>query len=262
MTGALCSCSEHDEAAKLVVQSDRAGQLHVQLTTGSEVRGWRKSSNDEITLGVLAAIEADGKISQRALSRELGVALGLANAYLKRCVRKGYVKIQQVPRRRYGYYLTPQGFTEKTRLTGEYLASSLTFFRRARTQMDEIMAHCATRGLGRIALVGASELAEIATLTAHDHDVTLVCVVDANVARSSFCGLPVVRSLAEADFIDAVILTQTGDSRQLVDQLTTRLGEAHVFTPRLVKLAHINETGKKSRAAAASSAVDSAKSGE
>ena len=249
--------------------------MAAKLRTVSGLQGFsvtRESSNDEITLGLLAAVEADGKISQRALSHELGVALGLANAYLKRCVRKGYIKIQQVPRRRYGYYLTPQGFAEKARLTGEYLASSLTFFRRARLQMDEIMAACAARGLKRIALAGATELAEIATLTAHDHDVTLVCVVDLGLARASFCGLPVVTDLDEVDGVEAVILTQTSDSGELLAKLQASLGEDRVFTPRLVKLAHINETGKKTRAAQVQAAAvhaaadrapaDTAKTGE
>ena len=68
---------------------------------------------DETLLGVLNVIERDSQTSQRLISSELGVALGLANAYLKRCVRKGLIKISQVPRRRYAYYLTPQGFAEK-----------------------------------------------------------------------------------------------------------------------------------------------------
>ncbi len=216
----------------------------------------RESSNDEITLGLLAAVEADGKISQRALSNELGVALGLANAYLKRCVRKGFIKIQQVPRRRYGYYLTPQGFAEKARLTGEYLTSSLTFFRRARTQLDGIMAACAASGHKRIALAGATEIAEIATLTAHDHDVVLVCVIDGRIGRTRFCGLPVVASLDDIGPIDAVILTETRDNRGLVSGLKMRLGEDRVITPRLVKLAHINETAKKSRAAQGTAATE------
>lgn len=216
----------------------------------------RESSNDEITLGLLAAVEADGKISQRALSNELGVALGLANAYLKRCVRKGFIKIQQVPRRRYGYYLTPQGFAEKARLTGEYLTSSLTFFRRARTQLDGIMAACAASGHKRIALAGATEIAEIATLTAHDHDVVLVCVIDGRIGRTRFCGLPVVASLDDIGPIDAVILTETRDNRGLVSGLKMRLGEDRVITPRLVKLADINETAKRSRAAQGTAAPE------
>ena len=42
-----------------------------------------------ITLGVLSAIEEDDRATQRAISRDLGIALGLTNAYLKRCVKKG-----------------------------------------------------------------------------------------------------------------------------------------------------------------------------
>jgi ribosomal protein S25 len=65
------------------------------------------ASNDEILLGVLSAVDRDSNVSQRHISNELGVALGLANAYLRRCVRKGLIKIHQVPRRRYVYYLSP-----------------------------------------------------------------------------------------------------------------------------------------------------------
>ena len=43
----------------------------------------------------------------------MGVALGLANSYLKRCIRKGFIKITEAPANRYLYYLTPQGFAEK-----------------------------------------------------------------------------------------------------------------------------------------------------
>jgi DNA-binding MarR family transcriptional regulator len=110
---------------------------------------------DETLLGVLNVVERDSQISQRLISRELGVALGLANAYLKRCVRKGFIKISQVPKRRYAYYLTPQGFAEKARLTGEYLSVSLSFFRTAREQMSELLAGCAADGYHRVALAGA-----------------------------------------------------------------------------------------------------------
>ena len=71
------------------------------------------AGREDIVLGVLTAIDRDSNTSQRTISRELDVALGLANAYLKRCVRKGLIKIKQVPRRRYAYYLTPQGFAER-----------------------------------------------------------------------------------------------------------------------------------------------------
>src|SRR3546814_11880534 len=67
----------------------------------------------------------------------MGVALGLANALLKRCAAKGLVKIQNAPARRYAYYLTPKGFAEKSRLVAEYLEPSLHFFRGSRSQRSE-----------------------------------------------------------------------------------------------------------------------------
>ena len=65
---------------------------------------------DDHTLGVLSAVSEEGNLSQRRLALHLGVALGLANSYLKRCVKKGWVKVHQVPGNRYLYYLTPRGF--------------------------------------------------------------------------------------------------------------------------------------------------------
>lgn len=118
---------------------------------------------EDILLGVLTAIDRDSNTSQRTISRELNVALGLANAYLKRCVRKGLIKIKQVPRRRYVYYLTPQGFAEKSRLTAQFLSASFTFFRRAREQISELMRDCTEQGLPRIAFAGVSDLTEVGT---------------------------------------------------------------------------------------------------
>jgi hypothetical protein len=59
----------------------------------------------------------------------LGIALGLVNAYLKRCAKAGLIKIKQAPSSRYSYYLTPKGFVEKSRLTATYLSQSMSFFR-------------------------------------------------------------------------------------------------------------------------------------
>ena len=86
-------------------------------------------------VALLDAIGADDQHTQRSLAVRLDVALGLANALLKRCVAKGLVKIQNAPARRYAYYLTPKGFAEKSRLVAEYLETSLNFFRRARSRL-------------------------------------------------------------------------------------------------------------------------------
>ena len=83
------------------------------MTSGSE----HQVEEARIMLSLLESVERDGEQTQRRLASELGVALGLINAYLKRCVTKGLMKVSEAPARRYAYYLTPQGFAEKARLT-------------------------------------------------------------------------------------------------------------------------------------------------
>jgi DNA-binding MarR family transcriptional regulator len=196
----------------------------------------RAADPDEIMLGVLSAIDRDSHISQRSISRELGVALGLANAYLKRCVTKGLVKIQQVPQRRYAYYLTPSGFSEKARLTGQYLSASFTFFRRAQEQMAALISASSKRGARRIALAGISELADVGILCASDHDVELIGIVDANASVTRYRGLDVRRSVDELGAFDVVIVTELKSPQMVYSALTEKIGAERVLAPRLLRL--------------------------
>ena len=157
-----------------------------------------EAGNPGIVLSVLTSVERDSTITQRKLAGELGIALGLANAYLRRCVRKGLVKMRQVPLNRYAYYLTPQGFAEKSRLTAEYLAVSLDFFRRARSIALALLRDCEGRGWRIVALYGAGDLAEIAVLSSQRDPIEVLCVIDPEHAGRRCAGLPVVPDLAAA----------------------------------------------------------------
>lgn len=195
-----------------------------------------KSDDTEHTLGVLGAVEAQESLTQRHLARELGVALGLANALVKRCVRKGYIKIKEVPAGRYSYYLTPKGFSEKSRLTAEYLQSSLSFFRLASSEMAEMMTQAKARGWQNIALVGASELAEIASLAAREADIELAGVFDPRDNRRSLAGIPIVGHLDNTADIDGVIVTDTRTPQETFDAIVEMFGANRVLAPRLLRV--------------------------
>ena len=94
--------------------------------------------NIEIELKLLTTIEENKNISQRSISKEINVALGLTNSLVKKFVKKGFLKLKQAPMKRFLYYLTPQGLIEKSRLTQEYIKTSLTFFKRAKQDFEEI----------------------------------------------------------------------------------------------------------------------------
>src|SRR5271169_4867246 len=120
--------------------------------------------NERIVLGLLSSVEHDGDRSQRRIAAELGIALGLVNAYLKRCVKKGLVKVHDAPARRYAYYLTPHGFAEKSRLTVQYLTDSFSFFRLAKSDCTRVLEAAKDIGFSRVVLAGKTDLAEIAIL--------------------------------------------------------------------------------------------------
>ena len=183
------------------------------------------AGNPGIVLSVLTSIERDSAITQRALARELGIALGLANAYLRRCVHKGLVKMRQVPINRYAYYLTPQGLAEKSRLTAEYLAVSFDFFRRARTDCAALFRQCESRGWRSVALYGAGDLAEIAILSAGETAVEVLCVIDPEQPGRRCGGLPIVPDLdtallrTGAQRLDGIIVTDTRAPQANFDNL-------------------------------------------
>jgi hypothetical protein len=198
------------------------------VTDGISRRG---VSDDDIVLGVLDVIERDRNVTQRRMASELGIALGLANAYLKRCARKGFIKVSNVPTRRYAYYLTPQGFAEKSRLTARYLTHSFAFFGTARSQCEAIFAAAASSGQKRLLLIGKGELSEIATLVARDHAVEIVGMV------ADAIDLETLRSEIERRApVHAVVITAMSDARETFDAAIEIFGEDRVHAPALLRL--------------------------
>jgi DNA-binding MarR family transcriptional regulator len=191
--------------------------------------------DDRILLGLLELVERDGAKTQRGLAAELGVALGLVNVYLKRCVKKGLVKMKEAPARRYVYYLTPRGLSEKSRLTVEYLSYSFSFFRRARADCARALATAEANGWRRLALAGKSDLAEIAAICALERGIEIVAVIDSDSADERFVGWPVVKALGSIDGgVDGVLVTDVKAARQTYDSLRQQLGPQRVLVPRLL----------------------------
>jgi DNA-binding MarR family transcriptional regulator len=200
----------------------------------------REAENDRIVLGLLNSVDQDGARSQRHFAADLGIALGLVNAYLNRCIKKGLVKARQAPARRYAYYLTPQGFAEKSRLTVEYLSSSFGFFRKAKADCTAVFEIAKKRQLKRLVLLGISDLAEVAAICAIERDAALVGVVDPSGDIQRFVGLTVVDDFDSVDgSVDGVIVTALVSSpliHSLIEIAKDRFGAEAVLTPALVDL--------------------------
>jgi DNA-binding Lrp family transcriptional regulator len=141
-------------------------------------------------LQLLEAVEADSRVTQRGLSTQLGIALGLTNIYLKRLVRKGYIKCVNVQSNRITYLLTPHGIAEKLRLTYEFMDYSLHLYGEVRQHLRAVIRECAAADR-RVAIFGRGEAAELSYLTLKEFGLDPCAIFDLE-GGGDFLGMPVL----------------------------------------------------------------------
>jgi DNA-binding MarR family transcriptional regulator len=127
-------------------------------------------------LQALEAIANDAQITQRCLSGKLGIALGLTNIYVRRLVRKGYVKCVNVQPNRLRYLLTATGVTEKARLTYEFMEYSLQLYGQVRQHLRAVLEPAVRDNRRRVAIYGTGEAAELAYLSMTELGLELAAV--------------------------------------------------------------------------------------
>ncbi|MDP6725221.1 MAG: winged helix-turn-helix transcriptional regulator [Arenicellales bacterium] len=197
----------------------------------------QETKEDQLTLNILDAIERQSDLSQRRLAGDLGIALGLTNSYLKRCIRKGLVKVSAIPSNRYLYYLTPKGFSEKTRLTAEFLSVSFSFYRQAGDSCQRIFKECENQGIEDLLFCGRSELAEIAFLKAMEFSINIVGIY---VAESSnlapFYTKPVWSEFDQVNNHQGLLITDLNDPENLYRDLSEISAEETIFFPDILRI--------------------------
>ena len=167
----------------------------------------------EAELDLLASLESGEAVSQQGLAKRVLVSVGMVNALLKRAVTKGYVKVTNVPSRRYIYFLTPKGFLEKSRLVAEYLDASLEFVRMATDGYAKIFRRAAAVGHRRVVLVGAGELADLAQTAARDTGMEIVGLFEPGSNQARLHGLQVLAHARDLSLAAPDILVVTASRK-------------------------------------------------
>ena len=151
-----------------------------------------KSLESYRSLLLLSEITGEEPLSQRELSRRLGIAVGLVNSYLKNLVAKGFVRVKNFPSNRYAYLLTPQGLAEKSRLAYQHLSYFTSLYTVARQDYLDLFRRLEAAGVREVAFCGVDEVAEVAYLSLQETGLKLVAVMDDTRAGATFFGVPVV----------------------------------------------------------------------
>ncbi len=142
-----------------------------------------KPTEDLRNLQLLEEISRDSSASQRKLSERLGVALGVTNACLKKMANKGYIKIKGINHKRISYFLTPEGFSEKTRLTYHFLEHTIHYYIDLKRNLAEKLDSISRQGVKRAVFYGAGDVMEVAFVISHEADIELLGIIDDDKAK-------------------------------------------------------------------------------
>ena len=175
------------------------------------------------SLQILEEIGNTHSPSQRYLARKLNISLGLANSFVKRLTKKGYVKITTIPRNRVKYMLTPQGFAEKSRLTYEFIQHSFNLYKEALKKFEGLLNELEKRNVKKVLFYGASDLAEITFVSLKATNIELVGVVDDLKKGTQFLDFT-IRSTSELKNLefDSIILTALESKDHMVKKLVEK----------------------------------------
>ena len=99
---------------------------------------------------ILKILATEPHISQREMSRRMGISLGKTNYVLSVLAEKGIIKMkrlknahQKIP---YVYQLTPRGLEQKARITARFLKRKLSEYEEIKSQIKEIASEAEKDG--------------------------------------------------------------------------------------------------------------------
>ncbi len=98
------------------------------------------SFQEELRLRVMRVLEEDPTATQREIAKKLNVSLGGVNYCIKALVDRGLVKLNNFAKSErkmgYAYILTPEGITEKARITARFLQSKMAEYELLRKEIE------------------------------------------------------------------------------------------------------------------------------
>ena len=145
---------------------------------GNQNLGIFKPSEEIRELRFLEELERNPISSQRELSHKFNIALGVTNACLRRMVRKGWIRIRGLSHRKVGYYLTPIGFAEKTKLTLHMISYTIQHYSELKKMISQRLLEMEREGFHRIVFYGISDEMEVAYITLQGVNLKLVGIVE------------------------------------------------------------------------------------
>jgi len=125
-------------------------------------------------LQVLERIESEANVTQASLAEALGVAVGTVNFVVKRMVKKGYIRVKQLERRRLKYIITPAGIALRAKLGMDSIRYSMRLYRETRAMASALLSRARKAGYKSVRINGTGDLADVIRLTCLEQKLGIV----------------------------------------------------------------------------------------
>jgi len=143
---------------------------HVEPRLTGELRELRQQ--------LIVELQRGSNVSQRALARRLGVAVGTVNRLLSDMVEAGYVQVFNRDVRPFAYRVTHDGQRYQRRLGLEQYSWVLGSLHRLEQRIRAKLLELRTRGVERVVFYGAGDVMEATNRVASGVGLQVVGVVD------------------------------------------------------------------------------------
>lgn len=94
---------------------------------------------DLFEINMLEVIHKNESISQREISSEVGISLGMVNLLIKKFIKTGLIKAERLTGNKVKYMLTAQGFTYLSKKTLDYISRSYNAVLKIQETMLEVI---------------------------------------------------------------------------------------------------------------------------
>ena len=106
--------------------------------------------------------------NQRDLSRQMELSLGMVNMLLRRLISKGYIRINQLNKKKVEYILTTKGFSEKMRKSVKYTIKTICSLGLIKRRLSDVLKDLLEKGERKFVILGESDFAVVVEMVLKD----------------------------------------------------------------------------------------------
>ena len=139
-------------------------------------------------LNTLLEIKKNPSITQRLLSRNLNISLGLTNAIIKNLIHRGLIKAKKDTGRKLLYIITPKGMANVSRLMYSRFQETLHYYHYTKDLLTAYLMKLYQQGEKTINIYGTGQLAEITYYAGISTPLKLNAIISDDPSKEKFLG--------------------------------------------------------------------------